>query len=354
VVTYLGPLEEDVNSEKWRVVMVNPDPTDPLTIERKILGENGIDLEIVNVTSDDELLERAADADVLMPTGWDVSAKVIVGMKRLRHIPSGGIGFDHIDADAATEHGILVTNMAETFVEEVANQAWMLLLMVARQGRWLHQMATTNRWEDAFAELYPVLKFPMPRITGQTLGLVPFGRIPRAMAKRAHGFGMSVIAYDPYVSAEAFREQGVEQASLDDVFSRSDFVSCHLPLSKETFHLIGDAQIRLMKPSAYFISTGRGKVVDEPALIAALQEGRIAGAGLDVFEQEPPDPANPLLRMDNVVVSPHMASVSDVSEVERRRLIATQVVDTLNGRVPHGVVNPKALERWRGRIKVEV
>jgi D-3-phosphoglycerate dehydrogenase len=334
--------------------MVNPEPSDPLAIERKILGENGIELEVVNVSNDDELLAVAEEADVLLPTGYHASAKVIAGMKRLRHIPSGGIGFDHIDADAATEHGILVTNMAETFVEEVANQAWMLLLMVARRGLWLHQMATTNRWEEAFEELYPVLKVPMPRITGQTLGLVPFGRIPRAMAKRAHGFGMSVVAYDPYVPAEVFREQGVEQVSLDDVFRRSDFVSSHLPLSKETFHLIGDAQIRLMKPSAYFISTGRGKVVDEPALIAALHEGRIAGAGLDVFEQEPPDPANPLLHMDNVVVSPHMASVSDVSEAERRRLIATQVVDALSGRVPHGVVNPKAVERWRGRVKVGV
>jgi phosphoglycerate dehydrogenase-like enzyme len=132
------------------------------------------------------------------------------------------------------------------------------------------------------------------------------------------------------------------------MFLRSDFVSCHLPLSSETFHLIGDAQFRLMKSSAIFISTGRGKVVDEPALIAALQEGRIAGAGLDVLEKEPPDPANPLLHLPNVAVSPHMASVSDVSEVERRRLIARQIVDALNGKVPHGVVNPQVLPRWRG------
>jgi D-3-phosphoglycerate dehydrogenase len=332
--------------------MVNPHPEDPLKIERGILRENGIELETLQVSSDDELLAAAADADVLLPSGYRASAKVIAGLKRLRHIPSGGIGFDHIDADAATENGILVTNMAETFVEEVANQAWMLLLVAARRGRWLHEMATTNRWDEAMESLHPILRVGMPRITGQTLGLVPFGRIPRAMAKRAHGFGMSVIAYDPYVSPEAIREQGVEPVSLDDVFRRSDFVSCHLPLSKETFHLIGDAQFRLMKPTAFFISTGRGKVVDEPSLIAALQEGRIAGAGLDVLEQEPPDPANPLLHMENVVVSPHMASVSDVSEAERRRLIATQVVDALNGRVPRGVVNPKAIATWRGRVEV--
>jgi D-3-phosphoglycerate dehydrogenase / 2-oxoglutarate reductase len=331
-----------------RVVWVNPHPGDALAIERGILRENGVELAPVNVSNDDELIAVAADADVLVPAWYQASARVIGNLSRCRLIPSGGIGFDHIDAEAATEHGILVTNMAETFVEEVANQAWMLLLVLARRGLWLHEMATANRWEEVVDQLFPVLKLSMPRVTGQTLGLVPFGRIPRAMAKRAYGFGMSVVAYDPYVSAEVFREQGVEQVSLDEVFRRSDFVSCHLPLSKETFHLIGDVQFRQMKPSAIFISTGRGKVVDEPALIAALQEGRIAGAGLDVLEQEPPDPANPLLKMPNVVVSPHMASVSDVSEVERRRLIAHQIVDALNGKVPHGVVNPQAIPRWRG------
>jgi D-3-phosphoglycerate dehydrogenase len=327
---------------------VNPHPGDALAIERDILRENGVELTTVNVSNDDELIAVAADADVLVPAWYHASARVIQSLTRCRLIPSGGIGFDHIDAEAATERGILVTNMAETFVEEVANQAWMLLLVVARRGLWLHEMTTTNRWNEVDNQLFPVLKVSMPRVTGQTLGLVPFGRIPRAMAKRAHGFGMSVVAYDPYVPAEVFREQGVEQVSLDEVFRRSDFVSCHLPLSKETFHLIGDAQFRLMKPSSIFISTGRGKVVDEPALIAALQEGRIAGAGLDVFEQEPPDPANPLLQLPNVFTSPHMASVSDVSEVERRRLIAHQIVDALNGKVPHGVVNPQAIARWRG------
>jgi D-3-phosphoglycerate dehydrogenase len=332
----------------WKVIAVNPEPEEPLAIENEILRPLGVEIQRVTVANDEELLAVAADADIVAPTGWRLTGEVIRKLARCRHIPSGGIGFDHIDAEAATESGILVTNMAEVFVEEVANQAWMLLLVVARRGLWLHEMTTSNRWQEAFDQLYPVLKVPMPRVTGQVLGLIPFGRIPRAMAKRAHGFGMSVIAYDPYVKPEVFKEAGVEQVSLDDVFRRADFVSSHLPLSKETFHLIGDAQIRLMKPSAIFISTGRGKVVDEPALIAALQEGRIAGAGLDVFEQEPPDADNPLLHMPNVFVSPHMASVSDVSVVERHRLMGQQIADALQGKVPHGVVNPAAIARWRG------
>jgi D-3-phosphoglycerate dehydrogenase len=333
----------------WKVLAINPHPDETYAIEHAILRPLGVEIRRFSVRDDVELIGVARDADVVMPVWYDIRADVIRRLDLCRLIPSVGIGFDHIDADAATERGILVTNMAETFVEEVANHAWMLLLLVARRGFWLHEMATTNRWEEANESLFPILRTSMPRVTGQTLGLVPFGRIPRAMAKRAHGFGMSVVAYDPYVSAEVFRDHGVERVSLDDVFRRADFVSSHLPLTKETFHLIGDAHFRLMKPSAFFINTGRGKVVDEPALIAALQEGRIAGAGLDVLEQEPPDPQNPLLHRPNVAVSPHMASVSDVSEVDRRRLIAGQIAAVLQGTVPHGVVNPKALPAWLAR-----
>ena len=333
----------------WKVLAVNPHPEETLALQDSILESIGVKFERVTVQNDAELIAVARDADVLVPMRYAIRAGVIRDLEKCRLIPSGGIGFDHIDADAATERGILVTNMAQLFVEEVANHTWLLLLMVARRGSWLHEMATTNRWSEAYDAFFPVQHLAMPRITGQTMGLVPFGRIPRAMAKRAQGFGMSVIGYDPYVSAEAFREAGVEKVSLDEVFQRADFVSCHLPLSNETLHLIGDKQFRLMKPTAYFFNTGRGKVVDEPALISALQEGRIAGAGLDVLEQEPPDPSNPLLHLENVAMAPHLGSVSDVSIVERRRLIANQIVSVLQGKVPHGVVNPTALPAWKAR-----
>jgi phosphoglycerate dehydrogenase-like enzyme len=164
---------------------------------------------------------------------------------------------------------------------------------------------------------------------------------------------MSVLAYDPYVPESVFAEHGVERSSLDDVCSRSDVVSCHLPLSDETFHLVGVAQFERMKPGCIFISIGRGPVVDEAALIAALQRGHLGGAGIDVFEQEPPDPANPLLHMPNVAVSPHMASVSDVSAVERRRMIGRQAADALAGQVPKGVVNPQVLAAWRTAFQRE-
>jgi D-3-phosphoglycerate dehydrogenase len=331
-----------------RVVAVNAHPDATLNEEQEALTPLGVRIERIRVQRDAELLAGAADADVVAPMGYRLGAAAIAGLTRCRHIPSGGIGVDHIDVHAATAHGILVTNMGDTFVEEVANQTWMLLLLVARRGLWLHEMATTNRWREALDQLFPIQRLAMPRVTGQTLGLVSFGRIARAVARRGKAFGMDVVAYDPYVPDETFREHAVERATIEDVFRRGDFVSCHLPWSAETFHLVGEAHFRLMKPSAIFLNTGRGKVVDEAALIRALQSQRIAGAGLDVLEQEPPDPANPLLKMRNVAISPHMASVSDVSTVERRRLLGRQISEALQGKVPKGVVNPAVLEKWRG------
>jgi len=331
-----------------RVVAVNPHPEADLVHEHEALTPLGVRMERVDVTSDAELLAAAADADVVVPMRYRLGAAAIAGLARCRHIPSGGIGVDHIDVEAATSAGILVTNMADTFVEEVANQTWMLLLLAARRGLWLHEMATTGRWNEALDQLFPIQRLAMPRVTGQTLGLVSFGRIARAVAKRGKAFGMEVVAYDPYVPDELFAEHGVTRLPIEEVFRRGDFVSCHLPWTPETLHFVGEPHFALMKRSAIFLNTGRGKVVDEAALIRALQEGRIAGAGLDVLEQEPPDPNNPLLKMPNVALSPHMASVSDVSSVERRRLLGRQVADALQGIVPKGVVNAAVLNRWRG------
>jgi D-3-phosphoglycerate dehydrogenase len=329
-----------------RVVALNPHPGADFAYENEALGAVGARVAGVQVHNDAEALAQVADADVLIPMNYRAGRELIAGLHNCRLIASGGIGVDHIDVSAATDHGILVTNMADVFVEEVANHTWMLLLMVARRGVWLHEMSTNDRWQEARAALFPELQVHMPRLTGQTLGLISFGRIARAVARRGIAFGMSVVAYDPYVPEEVFGEHGVERAGLDEVCSRSDVVSCHLPLSDETYHLIGAAQFACMRPGSIFVSIGRGPVVDEAALITAMRQGCPAGAGLDVFEQEPPDPNNPLLHMPNVTVSPHMASVSNVSTVERRRLIGRQATDALAGRVPKGVVNPAVLTAW--------
>lgn len=317
-------------------------------IEEPLLAM-GVTAQHVTVTNEDELIAAAADADVLVPAYSKATARVIAALTKCRLLPSGGIGYDHIDLDAATARGILVTNMADVFVDEVANHAIMLLLNVARRTQWLHEMVVTNRWRETATKLYPVVKVSLPRITGETLGLLAFGNIARATAVRGHALGMTVLAYDPYIPDEVFQRYGVERVCLDDLASRSDYVSAHLPLTDESYHLVNESLLRKMKKTAIFANTGRGRTVDEPALIRALQEGWIAGAGLDVLEQEPPAADNPLFKMPNVLLTPHIASASDASWVARWQLLGKQITDVLSGRLPHNVVNKSVVEGWLAR-----
>jgi D-3-phosphoglycerate dehydrogenase len=183
------------------------------------------------------------------------------------------------------------------------------------------------------------------RLAGQTLGLVSFGAIARAVAKRAAGFDMRVIAYDPYIDATSSELAGIELVTLPDLLAQSDYLSIHTPLSAETRGLIGAAELALMKQSAYLVVTSRGGVVDEPALADALLNSQIAGAGIDVWEHEPPDPNHPLLKFDNVIASMHAAWYSQPADDIRRRMHAGTVADVLDGIVPRSVINPAVLER---------
>ena len=325
----------------FRVAATNPRPGSAFEYEREALDPIGA--EIVPVQADDEQAygDAIADMDALM-LGLRVSATadVVRRLRRCKVIAAGGIGVDKVDLDAATEAGIPVTNVPDIFTEEVADQAFALLLAVNRKLVYCHQMATSGRWSEAYGGLGS-----MPKINGSTLGLIAFGNIARAVAKRGQGFGMRVLAFDPFVKPEAMAELGVESRSLEDLLREADFVSAHAPHNKSTHHLMSEAQFALMKPSAVFLNTGRGKVVDEPALIRALEQEQIAGAGLDVLEDEPPDPSNPLLRMPNAVVTPHMASYSNEANVARRKRVGENIAAVLTGKRPRHVVNASVLER---------
>jgi D-3-phosphoglycerate dehydrogenase len=194
------------------------------------------------------------------------------------------------------------------------------------------------RAENPSTNLRPAV--PHQHLYGQTLGLIAFGNIARVVAQIARAFELRVIAYDPFVTKEVAEQHGVTLVSLDELLRESDFVSMHTPLSKGTRHLMGEAQFRLMKPSALFVNTSRGPTVDETALVKALREGWIAGAGLDVTEIEPPAPDNPLLDLNNVILTPHIASASDKARVERARWMGIEVGRVLNGQWPqNGLVN---------------
>lgn len=311
--------------------------------EHEALQPLGITIGVADADNDADYVAQVKDADAIMVGGRMLNAEIISQLERCKVIATGGVGVDRVDVDAATEHGIIVTNVPDVFVDEVANHAMMLLLCLAKKTVPLDRCVRENRWQEARRYMAP-----MPKLSGEVLGLVAFGNIPRKVAARARGFDMHVLAWDPFVSDEVFAQHGVERVSDPaDLFRRSDFVSSHLPLNKDTRGLLNYALFSAMKPTAYFINTGRGPTHVEADLIRALSEKHLAGAGLDVMELEPTLPDNPLHQMDNVVLTPHSASVSDVSNVERRRRVGQEIAAVLQGRMPRSVVNRDVLNTVR-------
>jgi D-3-phosphoglycerate dehydrogenase len=329
------------------VVQVGPRATTFWQEERELLEPLGAELVAAVCDDQNALIEATREADVI--TAWAYSPirkPAIEALQHCRGIVRYGIGVDSIDIDIAAEHGIPVVNIPDYCIEEVSNQAFVHLLALAKKFPLLHNNLRAGRWDQS------VFK-PMPSIYDQTLGLVGFGRIGRAVAKKAQAFGMKFVVADPFVSEEVVEQAGGRRVSLDELLAESDFVSVHVPLMAETRHLFSEREFKMMKPSAYIINTSRGSVIDEAALIHALQEREIAGAGLDVFEKEPPAPDNALLKMDNVTVTPHAADYSDRSRAYLRWRVGKAASELLQGVWPENVVNPKSREKYRWTIKEE-
>ncbi len=297
-----------------------------------------VNAEIVEVlcATEDETIEAAKDADIILIGGAQITRRVMEASPKCKAIISGSVGFDMVDIDAATDNRIIVVNnpSPEWCVEEVSNHAIALLLACAKKLVLLNNLTKQSRWAEG-----KQAQAPMVSIHGQTLGLVGCGSIGRMTARKAQCFSLRVLGYDPYVDESLAKEHRITLVSLPELLKKSDFISVHTFLDKETWHLIGEGEFKQMKPTAYFINTARGPVVDEPALIKALQEKGIAGAGLDVFEKEPPDPDNPLLKMDNVVVTPHDASYSNAAFKRPMVTVLQETVRVLSGRWPKNVVN---------------
>ncbi len=306
--------------------------------------------DIVEVRADTpaEFAAGVKDVDAII-TSWGlrIDQQVIRSMEQCVVIGVGSVGVDMVDIAAATEAGIVVTNVPDVFIEEVADYAMMLLLNVSRLTPMMVRMAKDGDWYQARPQLSLI-----PRVYGQTLGLFAFGNVARCTARRAQAFGLRVIACDPYVSELEMSALGVEPVSFNELLERSDFLSIHAPHNAETEHAINAQAFARMKSSAIVINTARGPIIDEKALIEALRNKTIAGAGLDVLEQEPPAADNPLLTMENVVVTPHVASASTRMRPETRRRAAREVALVLRGKWPMSCVNPTvlprvSLERWQ-------
>ena len=284
-----------------------------------------------------ELIQALQDADVAMLQGhgFDRAAFAHMGVHgRCKGLVSFGHGYDHLDLDAATTNGVVLANTASFGTEEVSNHTMMHFLVCSRKFVLHDKLVRSGVWTRKNLG-------PMGHIAGQLFGIVGLGDIGRAVARKARAFGLDVIAFDPYLASWDALESGVEMMdSLEDLCRRSDYLSVHVYLNAETRYLISRAQFAVMKPSAYLINCSRGGVVEEAALIEALQQRRIAGAGLDVFEKEPVDPANPLLKMDNVSVTNHYASYSEVAWERAQTQLGEEAVRIATGMWPMSLINP--------------
>jgi D-3-phosphoglycerate dehydrogenase len=315
--------------------------------EMEALKPLGAEIVEIAAGSEDAFVSAARDADALYAKGRPITKRIIDGLERCKVITLGSVGADLVDIAAATARGIPVTNIPDTFIEEVADHAMTLILATYRRLVFQDRLVRDGRWKEGRPMLYE-----FPRLMGQTLGFIAFGHVARAVALRARPFGVHMLAYDPYVEELAMSPYGVEPVGLAELLQRSDIVSMHAPATGDAHHMLKEEQFRLMKPGALFINTGRGPTVDEAALIKALQEGWIAGAGLDVLETEPPGGNNPLLGMDNVILTAHVASASARFDPARKRRVGQELALVLRGRWPMSCVNPSVLtksnlQRWQ-------
>lgn len=305
------------------------------------LQEGGVDLTVAICWSKEELAQHAADADVVWAYGGRglLKGENLSVLERCGAILRTGSGTDNVDVPLATEMGIVVANTPQAVTDSVSDHAISLLFSLVRQIVRHDRLIRGGEWDYRRG-------LPLHRYRGATLGLVGFGRVAQLLVRKVGGFGMQFMAYDPYVHAVDMAELGVAAAGLHEMLPKLDYLVILCPLTPETRHMIGEAELRLMQPYAVVVNVARGAVVDEPALIRALQEGRIAGAALDVLEQEPPVAGNALLAMENVILTPHYAGYSDDYLTDNYAASVDALLDFAARRWPYSVVNPQVKPRW--------
>jgi D-3-phosphoglycerate dehydrogenase len=320
-------------------IMVRSGPT---TREAEEFAKVNAELVEVFDANKNDVIAAARDADIIVMGSVPVARWIIEAAPKCIAIMCQSVGYDSIDIKAATENNILVVNNPsfEWCIEEVSNHAITLLLDCAKKVKFLDGMVREGRWAEA-KKAQPW----MGSIYGETLGIIGCGAIGRMVARKAKVFGLNIMGYDPYIMHPWLaKENGINLTSFEEVL-KSDFVTLHPDLNETSFHMMNEKAFAQMKPSAFLINTSRGKVVDEPALVKALQEKKIAGAGLDVFETEPLPKESPLMKMENVVLLPHSASYStpafDLAPIN----IAIEVTRILTGKLPKNVVNKSVTPR---------
>lgn len=336
--------------KKWKVFI--SEPVDYKGTTHRWLEEQGCEVILGRPIwqypgwkyTDEELISACGDVHAVMGASRErYSRKFMESVPKLMVISKYGRGVEKIDLEAATEHGILVANTPDTHVDSVAEHAMALILGVAKRLSFAAEYARRGGWRDQNVETI--------ELSGKTIGMIGMGKVGGALVNRLRGWNMRFLAYDPYRSEKDFEEMGVTSVTLEELLRESDIISLHVVATDETRKMIGEGELRLMKKSSFLINTARGEVIDEKALVKALQEGWIAGAGLDVTDPEPPQTDNPLFKMDNVIITPHIAGWSSEGVIRFLNKAVRNLLKALKGDLPESLVNPEAVPKWRERIK---
>ncbi len=336
-------------STRYHVVLVDYDPVifAPMGFESEILARVGASWRTYQCRSQQETLDAARDADVVVVQTVRplLTHEVIPQLRRCRCIIRAGAGYDSVDYRATVEQGIMLCNTPTYCTDDVADNAIALMLAAVRHiPRLDAAMRGTPTVPGRFAR---ELAIPTRRLKGTTLGIIGLGRIGSTVARRIKGWEMAVIAYDPYVGQERGDELGVKMVGLDELLQRSDLLTVHCPLTEETHHMLSWEQFARVKPGLVLVNTARGPIVHQEPLIEALKDGRLWSAGLDVFEQEPLPADSPFFALNNVILTPHISANSPEARRDLYRLICEVSGDVVQGRIPQFVVNPEVLSHLR-------
>jgi len=328
---------------KYRIAVIAYDePFDPPVWVKERFTQAGIDCTIAQCFTEQEVVDLARDKDILLTSSARklLTDRVIDRLNVCRALVRVGSGLDCIEVPSATAKGIMVVNTPDALTEEVSDHAAALLLdcvrHIARQDR---LVVRSGLWHIRTL-------LPTKRIRGKTLGLIGLGRIAQALIEKLNGFDLTYLAYDPYVDPKLVIQKDIRLVGLEELLAAADFVSLHVPLTAETYHLIGKRELKLMPRHAILINTARGAIIDQTALYQALTEGWIAGAGLDVLEQEPPPQDDPLLQLENIVMTPHTAAFSDELMDALYEAGYRVTLELLAGKLPTTTVNPEVQPWW--------
>ncbi len=330
-----------MESSKWKAIWT--DYLEPeLNYEKETLEKAGIDFEHYQLrfTPEDEALKLLENADLLMVNMFPCTRSFLSRLKKCKLIVRHGVGYDNVDVQACTDNGILLANITDANTIAVAEHAAALILTVARKIRLFDREMRAGKWNWQ-------VSVPLFQIVGKTLGVVGCGRIGSQLVRLMKGFEMNVLVCDPYIPKEETEKKlGVRLVDFETLLRESDFISINAPRTEETFHMFSDPQFNMMKETAYIVNTARGPVIDQKALLSALKNNRIAGAGIDVYESEPLLDKEPeLLELQNVVLCPHSGWYNEEAIATMRRRIVEEMLKFQKKQPPSSMINPEVWER---------